>query len=146
MLAQEIRYRSQLPSVLSIFTELGDKSFSLVVNEIYESGSLSIRRVRCPEKSEVAARINQVIENQGLHLNFTKIDLILVCKHTGVVLEKAPVKGGGVLSHIYYFCPASADPLSGLQFEAVFGRDAVYKAEANRENRLLNLAERYFEQ
>lgn len=140
-----MRY-SELPTLISILTELGDCSFSLVVNEIYQSGSLSIRQVRCPNKAERAREITQVISDQALHINFTKLDLILACKRTGVVIEKSPVKAGGILSHIYYFCAASADPLVGIPFESVFSRDIVYQAEASQERRLERVAERFFEQ
>lgn len=134
-----------LLNIFEVFARLGDSSFSLVLNEVYESGSLSIKTIRCSSKPEVASAMNDEIYNQALKINFSKLDLVLVCKKSGVVLEKSPVKYAG-MTHIYYFCPAYPAPLTGIPFEAVFSRDVLYIAEKQHEEQLASVAKRVFEQ
>lgn len=123
----------------NIFKSINNE-FSLVVNEVYGTGSMSLKLVRCPANIELARAITQAEQANGI-LRFSKDEMLWVMEQVGFCVAKSPVKGAG-MEHIYYFKPAAID--AGLQAEAVFSQDRNWVADKQREERLTNTANRFF--
>lgn len=112
-------------------------TFSLVVTEVYASGSLYVKQVRCPGMSGLA-KVQTELHKGDDTLKFNKYELCEVLIKCGIAIEKTPAKQAGSMSHIYYFCPAGEGV--GLPLESLFGRDAVYAAMKNSGQALENAA------
>lgn len=110
-------------------------NFSLVVTEVYASGSLYMKQVRCPSMSGLA-KVQTELHKGDDTLKFNKYELCEVLIKCGIAIEKTPVKQVGAMSHIYYFCPAGEGV--GLPLESLFGRDAVFAAMKSAEQKIEN--------
>lgn len=124
----------------NIFKSINNE-FSLVVNEVYGTDSVTLKSVRCPSNIELGRAITQAERESGI-LRFSKNEMLQVMEQVGFCVAKSPVKGAG-MEHIYYFKPAAAID-AGLQAEAVFSQDRNWVADKQREERLVNTANRFF--
>lgn len=129
-----------MQSLSAIFAAITANNFSLVVNEVYGTETVTLKSVRCPENIDLGRAINQNLQNDGV-LRFTKADLASVMSESGFCLV-GRLKGAG-MEHIYKFSGV-AQETPGLPVEAMYSLDKSYIADKRSNERLHDAANRWF--
>lgn len=123
-----------------VLATMADNEFSIVVSEVYKSGTLVLKNVRCPSNAALSAGVNRELQNDTAP-SINKLGLMRMLSAFGLCLAKSPVKGAG-FTHIYTFAPATVEN-PGIELMAMYSIDVGYKYDKNKQDMFLSLANRF---